>query len=164
MDWSLPTAEPLGDDQAYWVRAATPDDAEALVAIERAAHSSPWPDEVFDGEFELDWSYIWGVCERPDADAAPVAMIVFWVIHDEIHLLNVAVCPDHQRRGIATRLLVRLAALGRQQQASFITLEVREHNEAAIALYESLGFAIIGQRERYYADTGEDALIMSWIL
>lgn len=164
MDWSLPTFEPLSERQAYWVRAAGSDDVDALVAIEQAAHSSPWPDEVFDGELDLDWSYVWAVCERPGGDARPVAMIVFWVIHDEIHLLNVAVSPDHQRRGIATQLLERLAELGRKQQASFITLEVREHNGAAIALYESLGFAIIGQRERYYADTGEDALIMSWIL
>ncbi|HEY6650482.1 MAG TPA: GNAT family N-acetyltransferase, partial [Mycobacterium sp.] len=41
-----------------------------------------------------------------------------------------------------------------------IFLEVRTDNEAAIALYESLGFVNVGLRRRYYRASGADAYTM----
>ncbi len=40
------------------------------------------------------------------------------------------------------------------------TLEMRPSNDAAIKLYEKLGFEVEGRRKNYYANNGEDALIM----
>ena len=79
---------------------------------------------------------------------------------DAWHVMNVAVDPDFQRRGIATRLLERLFELTRDDQRRGYTLEVRVSNRDAIALYENLGFVRQGIRRAYYTDNREDALIM----
>ena len=74
--------------------------------------------------------------------------------------MNVAVDPDHQRRGIATRLLERLFELTTDDERRGYTLEVRVSNADAIDLYEQLGFERQGVRRGYYTDNREDALIM----
>ena len=79
---------------------------------------------------------------------------------DAWHVMNVAVDPDYQRRGIATRLLERLFELTRDDQRRGYTLEVRVSNADAIGLYENLGFVRQGIRRAYYTDNREDALVM----
>jgi ribosomal-protein-alanine N-acetyltransferase len=71
----------------------------------------------------------------------------------------VAVDPDQRRTGVATALLDALLQRVGDSQARY-TLEVRESNAAAIALYERFGFRSAGMRRRYYQDNGEDAFIM----
>lgn len=83
-----------------------------------------------------------------------------WVLFEEAHVTRLAVDPEHRRQGIAKELMLRLMEEALTMSASAMTLEVREHNEAAIRLYESLGFAKQGMRPRYYEDTGEAALIL----
>jgi ribosomal-protein-alanine N-acetyltransferase len=79
---------------------------------------------------------------------------------DAWHVMNVAVAPSHQRRGIATQLLEHLFDLTRDDERRGYTLEVRTSNEDAIRLYEKLGFERRGLRRGYYTDNREDALIM----
>ncbi len=72
--------------------------------------------------------------------------------------MNVAVDPDRRRRGIATALISHLIEhVGSDAQ---LTLEVRRSNLGALALYERFGFRSAGVRRRYYADNGEDGVIM----
>jgi [ribosomal protein S18]-alanine N-acetyltransferase len=75
------------------------------------------------------------------------------------HIMNIAIDPDRQRRGIATTLLHELFARVDDPSAQF-TLEVRASNRPAIELYERFGFRSAGMRRRYYQDNGEDAVIM----
>ena len=76
------------------------------------------------------------------------------------HIMNIAVDPDERRQGIARSLLLELFdRVGEGDHARF-TLEVRQSNGAAIALYERFGFRSAGVRRRYYQDNGEDAIIM----
>ncbi|MFL5893617.1 MAG: GNAT family N-acetyltransferase, partial [Thermoleophilaceae bacterium] len=70
----------------------------------------------------------------------------------------VAVDPDMRRHGIATALLTSL--VDRVGPDAQLTLEVRRSNAGAIALYEGFAFRSVGTRRRYYADNGEDALVM----
>jgi ribosomal-protein-alanine N-acetyltransferase len=79
---------------------------------------------------------------------------------DAWHVMNVAVDPDFQGRGIATRLLERLFELTDDEEGRGYTLEVRVSNKGAIKLYERLGFERHGIRRGYYTDNREDALIM----
>ena len=79
---------------------------------------------------------------------------------DAWHVMNVAVDPEHRRRGIATQLLERLFELTAGDERRGYTLEVRLSNEPAIKLYEELGFESRGIRRGYYTDNREDALIM----
>ena len=74
--------------------------------------------------------------------------------------MNLAVDPDHRRRGIGRRLLERLFADTADDPLRGYTLEVRVSNGAAVRLYEELGFLPAGIRRGYYTDNREDALIM----
>jgi ribosomal-protein-alanine N-acetyltransferase len=74
------------------------------------------------------------------------------------HVMNIAVEPNHRRQGVARGLLDALLDKG-GREANY-TLEVRVSNAAAIALYEAYDFRAVGTRRRYYADNGEDAIIM----
>ena len=86
--------------------------------------------------------------------------LCFWEIGHEIHVTNLAVHPEWRRRGVARRLLATALAEGVVRGVILAFLEVRPSNTRALALYESLGFQVIGRRNGYYFDTGEDALVM----
>ena len=75
----------------------------------------------------------------------------------ELHITTIAVRPEYRRRGHARALIG--AALAAYPRATYVHLEVRPTNGAAISLYESLGFRATGRRPRYYGD--EDALLMT---
>ncbi len=84
----------------------------------------------------------------------------YWAILEEAHITLLAIAPAHQRQGLGQALLVALLASARQRGLERATLEVRASNQAALSLYYQYGFTDVGRRRRYYADTGEDALIL----
>jgi ribosomal-protein-alanine N-acetyltransferase len=77
---------------------------------------------------------------------------------EAFHVMTLATAPEHRRQGIAGALLD--AVIMRAGEDANYTLEVRVSNAGAIALYERYGFRGVGTRPRYYADNGEDAMIM----
>ncbi len=83
-----------------------------------------------------------------------------WHILDEGHITNVAVAPPYRKQGVGRLLMQTLLQWMEQRHVYSITLEVRPSNEAALALYHAFGFVEQGRRKHYYADTGEDALIL----
>ncbi len=131
-------------------------DLNAIEAIEQRAYRTPWSRSMFASELAKATSICLGAFE----DARLVGYVVNSRYVDAWHIMNVAIDPDHQRRGIAGRLLERLFELTRDDQRRGYTLEVRVSNSAAIALYEKLGFERQGIRRGYYTDNREDALIM----
>ena len=131
-------------------------DLSAIEAIEQKAYPTPWSRSMFASELAKPTSICLGAFEGRE--------LVGYVINsryvDAWHVMNVAVDPDHQRRGVATALLERLFVLTRDDERRGYTLEVRVSNEDAIGLYEKLGFEPRGIRRGYYTDNREDALIM----
>ncbi|PRR79016.1 ribosomal-protein-alanine N-acetyltransferase [Clostridium liquoris] len=83
-----------------------------------------------------------------------------WVILDEGHITNIAVHPEFRNTGVATLILDDLIEACKANSVQHMTLEVRTSNIVAISLYKSFNFIEEGIRKRYYADNGEDALIM----
>jgi ribosomal-protein-alanine N-acetyltransferase len=77
----------------------------------------------------------------------------------EGHVVSLAVHPKQRRKGVATALMKELLRRFSDKGLKAARLEVRVSNEAAIKLYEKLGFKRVGIIERYYAD-GEDAYLM----
>ena len=75
-------------------------------------------------------------------------------------MMNVAVRPDHRRKGIAESLIRALVQKLKECESHCLTLEVRASNAPAIALYEKLGFTEAGRRRNYYRNPKEDALIL----
>lgn len=129
-------------------------DLPAVVAIERRAFSSPWSLSMF----VLELSKPSGICLAALDGVQLVGYAVCARYDEAYHVMNVAVDPQRRRQGIATALLD--AMIERAGEEANYTLEVRVSNLAAIALYERYGFRGVGTRQRYYADNGEDALIM----
>ena len=89
-----------------------------------------------------------------------VAFCACWIIFDELHINTLAVAPEHRRRRVATRLLTRVLGEAAAAGVRKATLEVRASNQAALLLYERLGFHVTAVRERYYTQPDEDALIL----
>jgi [ribosomal protein S18]-alanine N-acetyltransferase len=86
----------------------------------------------------------------------------YWAILEEAHITIVAIDPAYQNQGLGQLMLNQLLVSAHHRGLAHATLEVRASNVAAIALYQKFGFQIAGQRKRYYADTGEDALVL-WL-
>lgn len=142
------------------VREGTPEDVQALVAIERAAAENPWSLSQFvnsslrDNEHSL-------VLESPATGM--LGFLVYRHVLDEATLMNIAVTPDCQGFGCGARLLNMLLETLASEGVGCCLLEVRRGNTAAITLYRHHGFVDAGVRSNYYptADGREDALLMS---
>jgi [ribosomal protein S18]-alanine N-acetyltransferase len=137
------------------IRRLTYADLPQVIAIERRAFPTPWSLAMF----VLELSKPSGICLAARRDGRLTGYLVCSRYDTVWHIMNVAVDPDARRTGVATGLLGALLERVDDPRARY-TLEVRESNLAAIALYERFGFRTAGMRRRYYQDNGEDALIM----
>ena len=93
-------------------------------------------------------------------DGTPLAYIGMTYAADEGSITNVATHPDARRQGLGRAVVSALLAHAPALGLTDIYLEVRVSNEAAIALYRSLGFEEIGRRRNFYRQPTEDALLM----
>ena len=133
-------------------------DLEAIERIERRSYRTPWSRSMFASELSKPSSISLGAFEAETGELLGYLVISRYV--DAWHVMNVAVEPAHRRQGIAVALFERLFELTAADGRRGYTLEVRISNEAAIRLYERLGFQSRGVRRGYYTDNREDALIM----
>ena len=130
----------------------------AVTRIDAEVADSPWSLDLWRGELALPEANRCYLVARRGARVVGHGGLMFVV--DEAHVTTIAVRPDQQRQGIATRLLLALATEARRRGTTALTLEVRVSNEAARALYGRFGFVPAGVRKNYYAEVGEDALVM----
>ena len=131
-------------------------DVERVAELERICFRAPWSRAALAGELKNDVAhYLVGEC-----DGRVIAYAGMWVLFDEAHITNVAVDPAFRRRGLGRRLMLCMMRTARLFGAAMMTLEVRETNLGAQALYAGLGFLREGRRKGYYTDTGEDAFLL----
>lgn len=145
-------------------------DLDDVMAIEQMAFSAPWTKEMFYSEFFdnlLSFSFVAREGEQIGEGAtqgttrAPViGYLFFWEVSGEFHVMNIAVAPKWQRKGIGQELIQTMLEIGRQKSIGQILLEVRVSNTVAISLYEKLNFLKVGVRKNYYHSPKEDALIL----
>lgn len=145
--------------QPYVIGSLRPADVEAVMEIERLSFKSPWSRQVFTEELTRSWARIDVV--RNGATGGLVAFCNWWLIADEVHVLNVATHPQERGMGHASRLLANVLDAAKKAQCRLVTLEVRRSNEAAQRLYRRFAFKAVGVRPRYYVDDNEDAVVMS---
>jgi len=150
---TLPSADPY-EESLSQIRRLTYADLPQVVAIERRAFTTPWSLAMF----VLELSKPSGICLAAVIEEELAGYLVCSRYDTVWHLMNIAVEPDRLRRGIGSALLVAL--LDRIGDDAYLTLEVRRSNTGALAMYERFGFRSSGVRRRYYADNGEDAVIM----
>jgi ribosomal-protein-alanine N-acetyltransferase len=132
------------------------EDLDDVLEIERQSFAEPWSAGLFRHELRLPFSR----CVVARREGAIVGYVCWWLVGDEVHLLNLAVRPDHRRAGVGRTLLGVVLDAARQAGARLITLEVHHDNDAAQALYAAHGFIQTGLRRNYYAP-GKHAVIMT---
>jgi ribosomal-protein-alanine N-acetyltransferase len=142
-------------NETFEIRRLTYSDLPHVIAIERQAFPTPWSLSMF----VLELSKPSGICLAALVDGRLAGYLICSRYDTVWHLMNVAVDPSSRRRGVASTLMDRLFASADRPHEQY-TLEVRESNSAAIALYERFGFRGAGHRRGYYHDNREDALIM----
>lgn len=145
------------------VQALTPQDLPAALDLDRRCLGGLWNLDGYQREIDSPNSDLL-VLQREtlDTHCAPALLAIgcSWTILEEAHITLLAVDLDHQRQGLGQALLYCLLKAAHDRGLERATLEVRVSNQAAIALYQKFGFQTAGRRKRYYADTGEDALVL----
>jgi [ribosomal protein S18]-alanine N-acetyltransferase len=135
-------------------------DVPTVAAIENASFSSPWSE---DSLREAIGTY--GSITRVALLHGNIAgYLIAKKVADEMQLYDLAVMPEHRRRGIARKLVEELIERSRFSGVAKIFLEVRASNVAAIDLYEGLDFAETGVRKDYYNNPVEDAILMTLVI
>ncbi|MEK6577427.1 MAG: ribosomal protein S18-alanine N-acetyltransferase [Nitrospirota bacterium] len=137
----------------------TDDDLNKVVEIEEASFNAPWSRRMFLSELSGNPFSRLYTARIPDKDEI-VGYICFWLVFEELHLMNLAVHPYWRREGIGEELLRWAVLKGREAGAKTATLEVRSSNDAARGLYEKVGFKPRSIRRNYYSNPKEDAVIM----
>ncbi len=141
-------------------RRMTAADLPGVMEIEKEAFSNPWSLDMVKKELTQEWSNVLLLEESTPWGWELRAFAIFWIVADEVHVLNVATHVASRRKGYGKQIMDEVITVGRARQCRIGTLEVRRSNVAAIALYDRLGFRTVGLRPRYYNDNQEDAVVM----
>jgi len=129
----------------------------SVLRIEQQVYPRPWSHSLFVSELALRATRAYFVA-RVGREIVGYAGLMMSLTDG--HVTTIAVDPAWHRRGIGTRLMVALARESIARDAKALTLEVRLSNDGARDLYKRFGFTAVGVRKGYYADIGEDALVM----
>jgi [ribosomal protein S18]-alanine N-acetyltransferase len=127
-----------------------------MLEIEQEAYPDPWPQRMFRHEFTSDISHFFLAFHENEL----IGYAGFWLILEEAHITRVTIAEGWRGLGFGRALVLRLLERAEKAGAEYARLEVREHNERAQRLYDSLGFRREGRWKEYYAGTGESAIVM----
>ena len=134
---------------------------DGLEHLEQQCFTDPWTREQLSASFPDEHHAFLLAVDSQDNVLGYVAMIY---VLDEGSISNVAVDSRFRKQGIGDALLIAMLENARRLSLSFVTLEVRESNDAAISLYAKRGFVPVGKRKNYYEHPKEDAVLMSLYL
>jgi [ribosomal protein S18]-alanine N-acetyltransferase len=138
------------------VAPATRDDLDAVVGLEVVAFADPWTRMAFEAALKEHHARF----RVARTAAGVIGYVIAWFVLDEGEIANLAVAPTARRRGVARALLHHIIVEARESGLARLFLEVRESNATARALYNSLGFAPVARRPRYYRKPVEDAIVL----
>ena len=154
-----------GAKVSEWViEPATVESLPDILQIEEACFSAPWTRKMLEAELSGNPFAHFLLAKRVPQGQADGVLVVgylcFWVVFEEVRLMNLAVIEPMRHKGIARSLVMHALGVGLAQGAIRAVLEVRESNQAARGLYRSLGFRGGTRRAAYYKNPMEDALLM----
>ena len=148
-----------------WViEPATVEELPDILQIEEACFSAPWTRKMLEAELSgnpfAHFLLVKQVSPDTGGSISIVGYLCFWVVFEEVRLMNLAVIESMRRRGIARALVSQALKVGSAQSARCAVLELRVSNHVAHDLYRRLGFRDVTTRSRYYTNPTEDALLM----
>lgn len=135
----------------------TENDVPAVAFLERECFSSPWSEKSLRESLENEGAVF--LCAREGGIL--LGYIGASVVLDEAYVSDLAVSKAARQKGVGTKLLSCCERLCRERGCSFLSLEVRKSNAAAVALYQKAGFASVGERKNFYSSPRENAIIMT---
>lgn len=140
------------------LREATADDADELARIDARVNPSAWTVQGF-----RECLAVYQCLVDATEHGSIAGFVVFSIAGGEAEILNIAVDPLHQRRGMGRALLEAVVALARREKVRRCHLEVRESNARARAFYGAAGFRECGRRKHYYRAGAEreDAILLA---
>lgn len=142
---------------SYLITNADRSHVAGIHAIETECFSDPWTEESI-------------ISQLPDENHAflvaidegyVIGYVGMMRVLDEGYISNVAVTAAYRRQKIGDALISELMKRAEEWELSFVTLEVRESNEPAKALYAKHGFRQVGLRKGYYTKPKENAVLMT---
>ncbi|MEA4911879.1 MAG: ribosomal protein S18-alanine N-acetyltransferase [Oscillospiraceae bacterium] len=137
------------------VRPAKAQDIAALAAVERLCERTPWSEAQLREELTLAHARLFTAL----ADGVPCGFVDMHIAADDAHINELGVDPGVRRRGIGERLMRAAEDCARREGCAVLSLEARQSNAAAAALYRKRGFRDVGRRRGFYTDPVEDGII-----
>ena len=134
-----------------------PEYMDGIVEIEQVCFTDPWSRAQFAQDLENPLARYWVALDHQKI----AGYGGLWQVCGEGQIINIAVRPEYRRQGLGRQIMEQMIAFGRQNGLFEMTLEVRESNLPARALYTACGFIQVGARPGYYADNGEAAILMT---
>jgi [ribosomal protein S18]-alanine N-acetyltransferase len=148
----------------WTIRAANLESLSEILAVEEACFSAPWTRKMLEGELSGNpFAHFLVARPRREEEASKQAILgylCYWIVFEEVRLMNLAVIESMRHRGIARSLVSTALQTGVSQSAHRAVLEVRASNRAAQALYQGFGFSQTAVRPKYYTNPVEDAVLM----
>lgn len=132
------------------------EDVPQIAELEKICFSDPWSGQSIASELENPLSLWLVACD----DGVIAGYVGSQSVMGWADMMNLAVHPDYRRRGVGEALVSALESGLSGNGVSVLTLEVRQSNENAIALYKKMGFEQVGVRPGYYRHPKENALIL----
>ncbi|MCQ2449619.1 MAG: ribosomal protein S18-alanine N-acetyltransferase [Clostridia bacterium] len=127
-----------------------------IAALERECFAEPWSENAIAESYDAGTRFI--VAAGP---SGVIGYVGVSIIAGEAYITNVAVTKSARQTGVGSLLMAQMITVCRQNDAEFVSLEVRVSNQPAIALYEKFGFELAGERKNFYRFPTENALIMT---
>ncbi len=149
---------------AWIVEPATAESLSDILKIEEACFSAPWTRKMLEAELSGNPFAHFVLARRQGGAELETGSIVgylcYWIVFEEVRLMNLAVIESMRHRGIARSLVLTALQSGLSQSAHRAVLEVRASNSAALCLYQGFGFRQVAVRPTYYNNPVEDAVLM----
>ncbi len=145
----------------YFIDAMMVADLDQVLEIERKTFPSPWSRSNFLFELKQNRAAYNFVIRSRKKKGRIVGFTCTWILFGELKINNIAIRKEYRRTGLGSWLIRYVLELGLRKGCDTASLEVRASNEAAILMYEKLGFKASGLRKGYYSDNAEDALLMT---
>jgi len=142
----------------YDIVSMTVDHLDEIAELERRCFSDPWSRRMLAEHLENQCAAT--IVARGE-DGTILGYAGLLTVLDEGYITNIAVRPEYRRQGIASQLLDVFTRFAQGNNMAFLTLEVRDANTAARALYAKHGYEEVGRRKNYYEHPREDAIIMT---
>ena len=143
--------------ELFTVRPMEESDLEVVMYLENTCFIAPWG--LKELNYEINDNPVSNLWVIESSMYGVAGFVDYWITFDSATICQICINPVFRKKGLASQMMSELIKDCKANKVRNITLEVREHNEPAIRLYERFGFKKILLKEKYYTN-GDNAIYM----